>query len=103
MATAGVSGHLDPVFLAQVKLRKRQYDVCIDICTSLLEENPLDQVGTQPPPLRHSCGDRSLTTLLDSRPAHLTSTTLGGVAAQVPGSDRKELDRRHRDGGGRGC
>ena len=36
---------IDPVYLAASKLRKRQFDACIEICTRLLEENPLDQVG----------------------------------------------------------
>ena len=35
---------IDPVYLALSKLRKRQFDACIDICTRLLQENPLDQV-----------------------------------------------------------
>jgi hypothetical protein len=35
---------VDPVYLALSKLRKRQFDGCIDICTRLLAENPLDQV-----------------------------------------------------------
>ena len=42
----GRAGHqIDPVFLALSKLRKRQFDACIEICTNLLAENPLDQVG----------------------------------------------------------
>jgi len=39
---------MDPVFLAQSKLRRRKYDECIEICTDLLARNPYDQVG-----LRH--------------------------------------------------
>lgn len=35
---------IDPVYLALSKLKKRQFDACIDICTRLLQENPLDQV-----------------------------------------------------------
>ena len=34
---------VDPVWLAQSKLRRRKYDECIDICSKILEENPLDK------------------------------------------------------------
>jgi tetratricopeptide repeat protein 8 len=34
---------VDPVWLAQSKLRRRKYDECIDICTRILDENPLDK------------------------------------------------------------
>jgi len=34
---------IDPVWLAQSKLRRRKYDECIDICTKILAENPLDK------------------------------------------------------------
>jgi hypothetical protein len=45
MASAAAAGSLvDPVYLALSKLRKRQFDACIEICTRLLAENPLDQV-----------------------------------------------------------
>jgi hypothetical protein len=40
----GRGGQIDPVFLALSKLRRRQFDACIEICTNLLAENPLDQV-----------------------------------------------------------
>ena len=44
----GRPGHqIDPVYLAVSKLRKRQFDACIEICTNLLAENPLDQVRGQ--------------------------------------------------------
>lgn len=35
---------LNPVWLANNKLRRRKYDECIEICTALLEKNPYDQV-----------------------------------------------------------
>lgn len=41
-----VAGLMDPVYVAQMRLRKRKYDDCIAICTRLLDENPLDQVRT---------------------------------------------------------
>lgn len=34
---------IDPVWLAKSKLKRRHFDECIDICTKLLAENPLDQ------------------------------------------------------------
>lgn len=34
---------LNPLFYAQSKYRRRKYDECIEICTKLLSENPLDQ------------------------------------------------------------
>lgn len=34
---------LDPLFLAQVYFRRRQYDQCIEVCTTLLTTNPYDQ------------------------------------------------------------
>ncbi len=36
--------HLNLVWLAQSRLRRRRFDECIAICTSLLERNPFDQV-----------------------------------------------------------
>ena len=35
---------MDPLFLAQSRLRRRRFDEAIDICQNLLERNPLDQV-----------------------------------------------------------
>ena len=47
-----VAGLMDPVYVAQMRLRKRKYDDCIAICTRLLDENPLDQVrGLSPVPV----------------------------------------------------
>jgi hypothetical protein len=40
---------LNPVWLANNKLRRRRYDDCIAICTTILEKNPYDQVGAPPP------------------------------------------------------
>lgn len=34
---------MDPVFLAQSRLRRRKYDECIAMCTDILNENPYDQ------------------------------------------------------------
>lgn len=36
--------HVDPVFLAQSKLRRRKFDDAIEICTKLLADNPYDRV-----------------------------------------------------------
>lgn len=41
---ASVAEQVDPLFLAQSRLRRRRYDECIDICTRLLSENPYDRV-----------------------------------------------------------
>ena len=38
-------GGVNPVWLAQSRLRRRKFDECIEICTSILEKNPVDQVG----------------------------------------------------------
>ena len=50
-----VAGQLDPVFLAQSRLRKRKFDDCIAICTQLLDENPLDQVRLPYSYCRRAC------------------------------------------------
>ena len=36
---------MDPLFRAQSKYRARDFDTCIEICTSLLLLQPLDQVS----------------------------------------------------------
>lgn len=41
---AGAAGTLNPVWLAQSKLRRRRFDECIDICSAVLHANPYDQV-----------------------------------------------------------
>lgn len=41
----GVPANVDPVFYAQLKFRRRQYEPCIDICTELLQRNPYDRVS----------------------------------------------------------
>lgn len=38
---------LDPVFLALSRLRRRKFDACIEMCTHLLDRNPMDQVTSQ--------------------------------------------------------
>jgi hypothetical protein len=37
---------INPIWLAQSRLRRRRFDECIEICTDVLEKNPYDQVGT---------------------------------------------------------
>jgi tetratricopeptide repeat protein 8 len=39
----GVPPNLDPLYFAQFKFRRRCYDECISICTSMLSQNPFDQ------------------------------------------------------------
>jgi tetratricopeptide repeat protein 8 len=34
---------LNPVWLAQSRLRRRKLDECLEICTPILEKNPYDQ------------------------------------------------------------
>ncbi|GIL68547.1 hypothetical protein Vafri_21814 [Volvox africanus] len=34
---------INPVWLAQSRLRRRKFDSCIEVCTSVLEKNPYDQ------------------------------------------------------------
>ncbi|PNH08186.1 hypothetical protein TSOC_005276 [Tetrabaena socialis] len=34
---------LNPVWLAQSRLRRRKFDSCVDVCTSILDKNPYDQ------------------------------------------------------------
>ncbi|KAG2493544.1 hypothetical protein HYH03_008358 [Edaphochlamys debaryana] len=44
MAQAPVPGQqLNPVWLAQSRLRRRKFDSAIEVCTSILEKNPYDQ------------------------------------------------------------
>eukprot|EP00002_Diphylleia_rotans_P005388 TRINITY_DN1451_c0_g1_i2.p1 TRINITY_DN1451_c0_g1~~TRINITY_DN1451_c0_g1_i2.p1 ORF type:complete len:372 (+),score=66.12 TRINITY_DN1451_c0_g1_i2:43-1158(+) len=40
---ATVPNHMNPVYRALSLFRRRRFDPCIDICTELLEKNPLDQ------------------------------------------------------------
>lgn len=35
---------LNPLFLAQARYRRRDYDGCIELCSQLLEQNSFDQV-----------------------------------------------------------
>lgn len=35
---------MNPVWLAQSRLRRRKFDECLEICTPILERNPYDQV-----------------------------------------------------------
>jgi hypothetical protein len=34
---------LDPVYIALVMFRRREYDTCVDICTGILDRNPYDE------------------------------------------------------------
>ena len=34
---------LDPVYVAMVMFRRREFDSCIDICTAILDRNPYDE------------------------------------------------------------
>lgn len=36
---------MDPLWLAQSKLRRRKFDQCIDICSNILEKNPYDKAA----------------------------------------------------------
>lgn len=36
---------MDPMYLALSLFRRRRYDKCIDICTSILDKQPLDQAA----------------------------------------------------------
>ena len=38
------NNNMDPLFMACSLFRRRKYDECIKICTSLLEKNEFDQV-----------------------------------------------------------
>ena len=37
---------MNPVWLAQSRLRRRKFDECLSICDPLLVKNPYDQVDT---------------------------------------------------------
>lgn len=39
-----VAEDINPLWLAQSRLRRRRYDDCIELCTAALQHNPLDQV-----------------------------------------------------------
>lgn len=69
---------IDPLFYAQSKLRRRQFDACIDICTQLLERNPYDKVGALLPML--------LLVLL------LMARATGGVVLEDARTDAEKLD-----------
>ncbi len=34
---------LDPVYVALVMYRRREFDSCIDVCTGILDRNPYDE------------------------------------------------------------
>ena len=34
---------LDPVYIALVTFRRREYETCIDVCTGILDRNPYDE------------------------------------------------------------
>lgn len=40
-----VAEDVNPLWLAQSRLRRRRYDDCIDLCSAALQKNPLDQVS----------------------------------------------------------
>ena len=37
---------VDPVWLAQSRLKRRKWEQCTDLCSKLLSKNPYDQVIT---------------------------------------------------------
>eukprot|EP00197_Chlamydomonas_leiostraca_P003950 CAMPEP_0202869944 /NCGR_PEP_ID=MMETSP1391-20130828/13933_1 /ASSEMBLY_ACC=CAM_ASM_000867 /TAXON_ID=1034604 /ORGANISM="Chlamydomonas leiostraca, Strain SAG 11-49" /LENGTH=107 /DNA_ID=CAMNT_0049550349 /DNA_START=86 /DNA_END=406 /DNA_ORIENTATION=- len=39
----GLAKDLNPVWLAQSRFRRRKFDECIELCTSILDRNPYDQ------------------------------------------------------------
>lgn len=39
------AGGVNPLWLAQSRLRRRRYDECIGLCSSALQHNPLDQAS----------------------------------------------------------
>ena len=43
-ATSADGEGLNPVWVAQRKIRMRKYDDAIEICSALLDKNPYDQV-----------------------------------------------------------
>ncbi|KAI8471721.1 MAG: TRP protein for flagellar function [Monoraphidium minutum] len=44
-ATPAAAGGLNPIWLAQSKLRRRRFDECIALCTDVLQSNPYDQAA----------------------------------------------------------
>ena len=34
---------LDPVYIALVTFRRREFETCIDVCTGILDRNPYDE------------------------------------------------------------
>ena len=44
----GVPKGVDPLFYAQLKYQRRQFDACVDVCTELLNRNPYDRVSARP-------------------------------------------------------
>jgi hypothetical protein len=45
---------LNPIWLAQSKLRRRRFDECIEICSDVMQANPYDQVRILLPSSRRS-------------------------------------------------
>jgi hypothetical protein len=43
-AVGAAAAGLNPIWLAQSKLRRRRFDECIEICSDVLQANPYDQV-----------------------------------------------------------
>ena len=79
---------LNPVWYAQSKIKRREYDAALEICTALLERNPYDQVG--------SSSHRWLG--FNMRGARVWLLIGGGsragrMVSEVPRADTEELDR----------
>ena len=47
---------VDPVWLAQSRLRRRKWEQCTDLCSELLSKNPYDQVITHFPHIEVQVG-----------------------------------------------
>ena len=87
MGAALAAAGLNPIWLAQSKLRRRRFDECIEICTDVLQANPYDQVGAGST-LREQAVKRALNSW-----GGITAPLPGGVVPQVPGPHAQELDR----------
>lgn len=80
----GPSAQINPIFLAQSRLRRRRFDDAIDICTDLLAKNPLDQAAwylkVRAITLRNWIDD----TELEEEGAHPCSASFESFSSVVP-------------------
>ena len=67
---------INPLFLAQSRLRRRRFDDCIEICTDMLQKNALDQQAWYLKVRALTLRDWTDQTELEEQGGHLLHSTL---------------------------